>query len=374
MLASRSKPKPKPTLHARIRTWLLAQIQGLPAGSLLPTEVEVAKRFGASRLTAHKVLAELQRDGLLRRIKGKGSFVEPRSGIIHTEGRSSRRGRVIIAYPNWFSYDIWSKVERASLHARELRLDPVEHQLASSDFQALGRLIKEVGDVRGAIVIPPGAVLSQTDLASLDTLDIPVAVLVPVEQASLKKNVYSLTKDCFKAGRLMVEALARQGHQHIAYIANEPWSISSDLTYDGIKQGLYAAGLHLRDLVRSEDKVQPWEPSMAAGQWITRRILTRNSAVTALIYDSVPGAIGGLSAIHACGRKVPEDLSVVVNDDYAAIEEFLCPALSGIVVDRSSLVKKALRLILDPAPGLDHTSREDVRLVERASIAIPRRR
>lgn len=360
------------TLHHRIRTWLVSSAQTMAPGALMPTEVEVAKRFGASRLTAHKVLAELQRDGVVRRVKGKGTFVEPRATQIHGNGSTARNGRVILAYPHWFSYDIWSKVDRAALVAREMLLDPVEHRLTpGSDHEALRRLISELGDVRGVVLIPPGAVVGLPELRALDGLGVPVIVLVPLEQVTLTERVSSLSKDCFKAGHLMVDALARRGHNRIAYVANEPWSASSDLTYDGIKQGLYAAGLRLRDLARSDERVQPWENSMVAGRELTGELLRRDPKVTALIYDSVPGVIGGLAAVRDSGRRVPEDVSLVVNDAYADFEVHLWPAISGIVVDRAALVRRALSLLTGEAAITDRIMREDVRLVERASIAPP---
>lgn len=358
-----------PTLHHRIRIWLLESVQGMAPGSMMPTEVEVAKRFGASRLTAHKVLAELQRDGVVRRVKGKGTFVEPRASTLVNDQLPPRNGRVVLAYPHWFSFDIWAKADRAALLAREMRLDPVEHRLNPGDWHdGLARLIARLDDVRGVLLIPPGAVVGLGDLKALDRLGIPVGVLVPVEQVTLTERVFSLSKDCFKAGHLMVDALARRGHQRIAYIANEPWSASSDLTYDGIKQGLYAAGLKLRDLERSDERVQPWENSMEAGCELTASLLRREPGVTALIYDSVPGVVGGLAAVRESGRDVPGDVSLVVNDAYADVEQYLWPAIAGIVVDRAALVRRALRLITGQDPVVDRIMREDVRLVERASL------
>ncbi|WEX79322.1 phosphonate metabolism transcriptional regulator PhnF (plasmid) [Sinorhizobium numidicum] len=46
-----------------------------PDGTL-PADSEVAKRFGASRLTARKALASLQSKGLIRIVHGKGTFIE----------------------------------------------------------------------------------------------------------------------------------------------------------------------------------------------------------------------------------------------------------------------------------------------------------
>ena len=65
-----------------MRDWLVAHANNLPSGNPLPTEMEVAAHFGASRQTANKVLSEMARDGLVKRIKGLGTFVQSREGAV----------------------------------------------------------------------------------------------------------------------------------------------------------------------------------------------------------------------------------------------------------------------------------------------------
>ncbi|OAB41974.1 GntR family transcriptional regulator [Paenibacillus glacialis] len=46
-----------------------------PPDSQLPTEPELAKKFGVSRMTLRHALALLQEDGLVKNIHGKGNFI-----------------------------------------------------------------------------------------------------------------------------------------------------------------------------------------------------------------------------------------------------------------------------------------------------------
>ena len=50
----------------------------LPPGSLLPSEIELAKRFSVSRITTKRALNELGRDGLVERRAGRGTHVRTR--------------------------------------------------------------------------------------------------------------------------------------------------------------------------------------------------------------------------------------------------------------------------------------------------------
>ncbi len=47
----------------------------LPPGMLLPREVEMAGEFGVARDTLRSALRELEADGLIRRVRGQGTFV-----------------------------------------------------------------------------------------------------------------------------------------------------------------------------------------------------------------------------------------------------------------------------------------------------------
>lgn len=69
-------------LRTQIRSFLLERLLGgdWPAGHRVPSESELMAQFGASRMTVHAVLRELQALGYLERGAGKGSFVaEPRA-------------------------------------------------------------------------------------------------------------------------------------------------------------------------------------------------------------------------------------------------------------------------------------------------------
>lgn len=64
-------------MFARVRDAVKAAILSgeLAAGSRLPSESDMGKQYGVSRITVRQALAELQSEGLVRTINGRGSFV-----------------------------------------------------------------------------------------------------------------------------------------------------------------------------------------------------------------------------------------------------------------------------------------------------------
>ncbi|MCW4459928.1 GntR family transcriptional regulator [Microbacterium sp. MPKO10] len=68
------------TKHTQVREYLVELISaGLKPDQRLPTEREVAEQLGVTRVTVRKALDDLEKDHLVYRIQGAGTFVsEPR--------------------------------------------------------------------------------------------------------------------------------------------------------------------------------------------------------------------------------------------------------------------------------------------------------
>ena len=86
-------------VYAQIEEQLKTQIseQKYPVGTMIPSERELATQYKVSRMTVRQALTELVTEGLLRREKGKGTFVanpkleQPLNGLTSfTEDMRSR--------------------------------------------------------------------------------------------------------------------------------------------------------------------------------------------------------------------------------------------------------------------------------------------
>ncbi len=72
-----------PPKYFQISREVVAMIQGgsLPAGSPVPSENEIIERHQVSNTTARKVLHELEKEGWVTRVKGKGTFVRDQTVV-----------------------------------------------------------------------------------------------------------------------------------------------------------------------------------------------------------------------------------------------------------------------------------------------------
>lgn len=73
--------------HEQISNWLRARIEegGFAPDDQLPSESDLGKRFGVSRITVRRALQTLESEGLIYRRQGLGSFVAPgrlRQGLV----------------------------------------------------------------------------------------------------------------------------------------------------------------------------------------------------------------------------------------------------------------------------------------------------
>jgi DNA-binding LacI/PurR family transcriptional regulator len=363
---------PSLPLHVRFRAWVLKKMAPMHPGEMLPPARKLADRFGVCVLTAHKVLSDLQKEGLIQRRKGKGTFISAREGEVRSEPRAGRRGRLVVVYPHWFSHDIWTKVDLAQHLAAQEQWEVTDYKvMPETTYEALSRFVADIGRVQGVVLIPPGGQITRQEMRTLDGLGVPVVTLVTSPYTSLTCNVFSVAKDAFKAGYLMAEHLLERGHRRIGYVANEPPHEDSELLLTGIKGALRDRRVPRKGLRRSSERTRPYESSMAAGHRLTAGLL-RGERPTALLFDSVPGAIGGMRAIREAGLSVPGDVSVVVNDEYDRYEEFLNPPLTTVAMDRREMLTKALALIADRGSS-QKVCTVDVRLIERESVAAPGR-
>ncbi len=117
-------------MYDQLRQLIIDHIEreGLQPGDGLPGEHRLCEQYGISRTVVRQALAQLEHEGLVERVKGKGTFVaRPRTSesLVHTlEG-------------------LYDEVERRGGHVHS---DVLRHERTVAD-----------GEVAAALEVPPGS-------------------------------------------------------------------------------------------------------------------------------------------------------------------------------------------------------------------------
>lgn len=169
-------------------------------------------------------------------------------------------------------------------------------------------------------------------------------------------------------GYLATKHLLDEGHRRIACVVNTASHTGRD-RLAGCRRAFAEAGAPF-----SEDLVFESDYYIADGCRAAERIVA--SDATAIFASSDNIALGVLKCLHAHGKRVPRDYSLVSYDNSAA-DALFEPALTAIEQDVEELADHALELLLarveakDGTPGPFEERVLPPRLVQNASVSRP---
>ena len=209
--------------------------------------------------------------------------------------------------------------------------------------------------VAGIIVIAPVETASEAVRAMTD--DVPL-VMVDGDPTLPRPLV---TVDQAMGARLATQHLLDLGHPTVWHVSGPPEWFDSRGRVAGWRQTLLDASAEVPPPLSADWSA---ESGFQAGL-----ILSRMPEVTAVFAANDHLALGVMSALHARGRRVPEDVSVVGFDDVPEAAYYQAP-LTTVRPDFDQVARDALRLVLDQLTDAGQDSSAVVvppTLVERAS-------
>ena len=201
--------------------------------------------------------------------------------------------------------------------------------------------------------------------ADFDKISRP-CVLVTNSAADLHfHNLSSVCSDNRQAARLAVDSLVDMGHRSFAVIGGDrEVSDTTRLRFEGCMDAFRAHGIQFEP----ELDYETVRFSYADGYWAARRLLERGRKFTAIFAMSDAMAIGAIRALQDCGRRVPEDVSVM-GFDGLTIGEYTVPRLATVRQDVEALAIHSIRMLLDNIthPGLPRHETVPVTVTLRSS-------
>lgn len=260
-------------LYQKIEDHLRDLIKNARDGDQLPTQTELSRRFRVNHLTTRRALSNLERDGLIVRLRGKGTFVRKVPAV-----RPALK--LVLLLPRRVErLAFWGQIFEGMLeplHRLDLQLT-VRRFTAS--FSDLALSIRQ-GTAPGILAPFP----ADEDIAILENLHKEGHVVMVLNRVSESSPLNYVSTDHQAGMREMTARLLRRGHHRIGLIADNAASYCRQRVR-GFEEALQAAGLAPDPRAVVKDVRGALRPNLAAaledgvGRMLTRY---RPTAVVAL--------------------------------------------------------------------------------------------
>jgi signal transduction histidine kinase/DNA-binding LacI/PurR family transcriptional regulator/AraC-like DNA-binding protein len=163
-----------------------------------------------------------------------------------------------------------------------------------------------------------------------------------------------------------VRHLVAHGHRQIAFIAGSPEDLYGD---SGARLRAFQSALHVFDLPADPRLIAHGRHILIGGQAAMQQILASGARFTAVLASNDESALGAMQALHAAGRRIPEDIAIIGFDDRpeSAVQT---PPLSSVHLSLFQIGVQAVTLLLEELNGAAKGAalvKVRTRLVPRAS-------
>jgi len=324
--------------HDRLKDYFIQEIRAgrLAPGQSLPSEHRLAEALGVARMTVRQAMVALEQEGLIRRVQGKGTFVD------EDARRKLKRGQDLFALVVPFTQEGFYP---ALLHGFETAVGEIHHQtiVCSTDNNVdrqgdviLRLLDKKVGGVAISPTRPP--VTPAYQIRVLHEHGIPVVLCHrPIEGVSAPL----LAIPYREVGRLAGRTLAQHGHRRAAAFVSSRYSGTEEWVA-GIGEAMQAAagGASLESVYLTGSGHVQEEDVWAALQGVFRGP-DRPTALLAS-FDSIGEVLFLL--MPRLGLRVPEDVSLV-GFGGAWRDSALARRLTSVVIDEIATGRQAVALL-----------------------------
>ncbi len=308
----------------------------------MPTLQDVARLAGCSTATVSKVLSntpyvsEETRARVLEAVRQ----LNYRPNLA---GRALSRGRthiIGVVFPYVYDHIFRDPLVLAIVEGIESVLTQQDYsillstpRMASAAGDPMFEQLLRSGYLDGMIAIDS---VPESNVAALAT-----AYRVPLVVLGYHDSPYQVHCDDYAGGQLMMNYLLSLGHRRIGIIRiPQAKNIAVDERWRGICDALHAAGIDPASLPTAEG-----DYSTRSGAAATAQLLERAPDLTAIASLNDRMAIGALQTLHALGRAVPDEISVIGYDNLT-LSEMTSPPLTTVSQHASTLGERSAQMLL----------------------------
>lgn len=318
-----------------VKDYVLSQIENNEIGQddRIPSESEFAKMLNVSSITVRKALADLVNEGIIYRVRGKGSFVANRTAV-SAESASNMVTFVLSGFElHDSSYLKIMKGIQSYLSQNDCKLAV---EFVENDFVQERELVLELiqSSTRGLLVYSTDPNAAKGYLDEVRKRSIPIVLL---DRSPIGYAVNCVTCNNYDGAYEAVEYLIGQGHRRIGFAAYDFHLTPEIERYNGYRNAMSNASIPV-----SED----W---LYLNKELNYRNLSsqiRKGEITALFCANDKHALEVLEYLTAEGIRIPEQCSLMGFDDFEGSKYARVP-LSTVKQHFDVLGYEAAKLLLD---------------------------
>lgn len=278
----------------------------------LPSEVELAKQFGVSRITSKNALLELVKEGIAYRIPGKGTFIEDpnASNVINSKSNNFHQntktiiGLIMPEIVERFSAQLISGIETAiNLRGYRLMLQQSKHSI-ELEGQAIRSMIQD--GVKGLIIFPVDDQIYNEEILRLSLDKFPVVLIDRYLKGIETSAVYS---DNLQGSYDLTKLLLAKGHRKIGIVTAPTFeTITVENRIKGYEQALSEVSIPI-------DK-SLWCTEILHENPVDRVVtfLQENQDITSIFAMNAYAGHITYQAAKRIGKHFPEEFSIVSFD------------------------------------------------------------
>lgn len=352
--------------YQQIEDWIHGRIESgeLHAGDRIETEAELCGRFGFSRQTVRQALSNLEKEGLLSRVQGSGSYISS----TRTQRSSVSLSRSVTIISSYTDSYIFPRILQAMSSTLQKSGYSTRIMFTNNHRETERSILRELldSDSRDPLIVEP--VTSALPNPSLDMYREMRQRGIPILFFNTfypELDIPHVSLDDDAVGRMAAQHLISLGHRKIGCIFK-----SDDgeglRRYRGYQEALIGAGIPV------EEKNEAWvDTQMLSGppeesEWILKRLSDCTACVC--YNDEAAYMLTELCSAHQI--RVPQDLAIASVDN-SRLSELSRVPLTSVQHPMEELgvrtAENLLRLIRDP--GFQATYEFSPKLTVRASSA-----
>lgn len=323
--------------HREVEGTLRSQIaEGMwQPGEKLPGEYDLAKQHDVAYATVRQAITNLVQDGLVNRIRGKGTYVVDRG----PNNRPTTRYPMSLVIPSAaYTSDPFYYPELLMSFQQEIAIKGLQTTLQSYGTVEYAGSLEPSSAVACLLVV-------EEHLLLVERLRDAGHRVLAINRYSGRRSIPCVRIDDASGIEQAVDHLVSLGHHRIGFVKGPADNLDAADRLNGF-----------RAAVRKHELRNMFEVGSgfteACGYAAMSELLSLSDRPTAVICASDLSAIGAIMAAQEAGISVPRALSVVGFGDFS-VADFIMPRLTTVRQSRTALGRASAQSLIALAEGQD---------------------